>query len=160
VSKPRSPLQRGIHRALVAITAGAMRSYLDGYQTTIGQTVYVTADWEQRSATERYLTLRHERVHLRQFRRLTLPGMAFVYLALPLPLGLSWCRARLEWEAYAESMAAAAEVLGLAHVRAPAFRERVIGQFTGPAYGWMWPFRRRVDRWYDAELARLSRVFG
>jgi hypothetical protein len=31
----------------------------------------------------------------------------------------------------------------------------VIEQFTGPSYGWMWPFRRSVERWYDDVLATL-----
>jgi hypothetical protein len=74
VKKPDSRLHRAIHKALIVITFGGMREYLDGYQTTIGRTLYVTADWDQRDPSERYCTLRHEAVHLRQFRRWTLPG--------------------------------------------------------------------------------------
>jgi hypothetical protein len=39
--------------------------------------------------------------------------------------------------------------------RMPAFRERIVRQFTGPSYGWMWPFRASVERWYDRILATL-----
>jgi len=35
------------------------------------------------------------------------------------------------------------------------FRADIIGQFTGPAYGFMWPFRRAMERWYDRILAGL-----
>ena len=28
-------------------------------------------------------------------------------------------------------------------------------QFVGGAYGWMWPFRRGIERWYDAIVAGL-----
>jgi hypothetical protein len=149
VAKRNSRIQHAIHTALYALTLGRMRSYLSSYHTTIGATVYVPDGWEEQSYEARYLVLRHERVHLRQFRRLTVPGMAFVYLLLPLPMGLSYFRARLEKEAYAETIRATAELYGLAEVRSPPFRERIVEQFLGAAYGWMWPFRRQVERWYD-----------
>jgi len=155
VKKDQSRLQRAIHWGLVVITFGQMRAYLQGYQTTIGKTIYVTPDWDARSDEERYCTLRHEAVHLRQFRRFTLPGMAFAYLLFPLPMGLAWCRTKLEQEAYAKTIRAAAEVYGAERPREPGFRERVIRQFTGPSYGWMWPFRKSLERWYDGILANL-----
>jgi hypothetical protein len=156
VRKDRSPLHVAIHHALVALTLGGMRSYLDSYQTTIGSTVYVTADWDDRDPDERYVTLRHEAIHLRQFRAFTLPGMALLYLLVPLPMGLAWCRARFEKEAYAESVRAAAEIWGPEFPRGDAFRRRVIAQFTGAAYGWMWPFRAGLERWYDGVLATVT----
>jgi hypothetical protein len=156
IRKPDSRLQRLIHRALMVVTAGQMRDYLDGYHTTMGQRVYVTADWEERPRDERWLILRHERVHMRQFRRYTRVGMALLYLLVPLPLGLSWFRARFEMEAYAESIRAGAELHGAGHVAAGGFRDRILDQFTGPSYGWMWPFRRSVAHWYDGVVARLA----
>jgi hypothetical protein len=156
VRKDRSLLHRAIHHALIGLTLGRMRSYLGSYQTTIGRTVYVTADWDDRDPDERYVTLRHEAIHLRQFRRFTLPGMALLYLLLPLPMGLAWCRAYFEKEAYAESVRAAAEVWGPEFPRRDAYRRHVIAQFTGAAYGWMWPFRGDVERWYDEVLATLA----
>lgn len=155
VKKPDSPLHKVIHHALVVLTFGGMRSYLDDYQTTIGRTIYVTADWDERDPLERYCTLRHEAVHLRQFRRFTLPGMAFLYLFLPLPLGVAYFRARFEMDAYAESIRAAAEIHGSAYPRSAGYRAHVLEQFTGPSYGWMWPFRRALERWYDGVLATL-----
>ncbi|HEY0479409.1 MAG TPA: hypothetical protein VGD37_17945 [Kofleriaceae bacterium] len=155
VRKDRSWLHRAIHHALRLITLGRMTSYLDAFQTTIGRTVYVTADWDDQDRDERYVTLRHEAVHLRQFRSFTLPGMAVLYLLLPLPMGLAWFRAYFEKAAYAESIRAAAEVWGPAYPRRPEYRRHVIGQFTGAAYGWMWPFRGGLERWYDQVLASL-----
>ena len=127
----------------------------DRNQTTIGQTVYVTADWDDRAAEQRYVTMRHELVHMRQFRRYTLPGMAFLYLLVPLPLGLAWFRARFEKEAYAESIRAWAEVFGPAYPRRPEIREHVLRQFTSGSYGWMWPFPRAFDRWFDEAMADI-----
>jgi hypothetical protein len=155
VSKAESPLHHAIHKALVVLTFGQMRDYLDGYQTTIGRTVYVTADWATRPADERYVTLRHEAVHLRQFRAWTLPGMALLYLLVPLPLGLAYFRMRFERAAYEESIRAAAEVWGAAYPARPGYRSRILEQFTGPSYGWMWPFRRSLERWYDRVLRSL-----
>lgn len=153
VRKDDSRFQRVIHGALCVLTFGRMRAYLAQYQTTIGRTVYVTPDWDDRDPLERYVTLRHEAVHLRQFRRWTLPGMALLYLLIPLPMGLAWFRAWFEREAYAETIRAAAEVWGSETPRRPEFRDRILRQFTGPSYGWMWPFRRSLERWYDAVLA-------
>ena len=155
VRKDRSPLHRAIHHALRAVTLGRMNSYLDSFQTTIGRTVYVTADWDDRDDDHRYVTLRHEAVHLRQFRSFTLPGMAALYLLLPLPMGLAWFRAYFEKAAYAESIRAAAEVWGPAYPRRPEYRRYVIDQFMGAAYGWMWPFRGALERWYDQVLAGI-----
>jgi hypothetical protein len=155
VRKDASPLSRLLGHALYVCTLGAQKHYLDRYQTTLGQTVYVTPDWEDRPFAERYVTLRHERVHLRQFRRFSFPGMALLYLFLPLPMGVAWGRAMLEREAYEESLRAAAEVFGLAHVQAPAFRDHILAQFTSGAYGWMWPFRQALNRWYDGVVRDL-----
>jgi hypothetical protein len=156
VPKPSSPSQRAIHVALMIVTLGQSRSYLDSFTTTIGRRVYVTAGWQEMSRDQRYLILRHERVHLRQFRRFGLVGMALLYLLVPLPLGLAYFRARFEREAYAESIRAAAELYGRAHVERASFRDHILGQFTGPAYGWMWPFRRSLERWYQGVLAGIG----
>jgi len=156
VRKDQSAFHRAIHYALIGVTFGQMRSYLDSFQTTIGKTVYVTADWDDWTPDERYVTMRHEAVHLRQFKKYTLPVMAVLYVLLPLPLGLAYFRARFEMEAYAETVRAAAEVHGEAHVRSDEHRKYVIDQFMGPSYGWMWPFRVRMGRWYDRVLATLG----
>jgi hypothetical protein len=158
IRKDESATQRLIHYALVAVTFGGMRSYLTGYQTTIRSTIYVTPDWGEIPRDERWITLRHERVHLRQFRRFTTPGMALLYVLLPLPMGLAWFRARFEQEAYAETIRSAAAIHGPDHVRQEGYRDRILRQFTGPAYGWMWPFRRDLERWYDSVLTDLYRA--
>jgi hypothetical protein len=156
VKKDQSRFQRAIGAVLRVLTFGAQKGYLTRYQTTIGRTVYVTPDWDDRPAAERYITMRHERVHLRQFRRWTLPGMAVAYVLLPFPVGVAWCRMRFERAGYEESIRAAAEVHGLRFVEEERYREYVIEQFTGGGYGWMWPFRAGLERWYDAVLASLK----
>lgn len=155
VRKDQSFFQRLIHYTLCVVTLGRMRGYLTQFLTTIGKTVYVSSDWEQRSFDDKYALLRHEAVHLRQFKKLTLPLMTLLYVFLPLPLGLAYFRARFEKEAYAESIRVAAELWGVEYARSSVHREFIVGQFTGPSYGWMWPFRKSLDKWYDDVLSTL-----
>ena len=160
IRKDHSASQRAIDLLLKVFTLGGQREYLTCYQTTIGKTVYVCCDWDRLPAAQRYITMRHERAHLRQFRRYTLPLMALLYIFVPFPVGLAWFRAKFEKEGYAETIRAAAEVHGLQHVTRPAYRDYVISQFTGGAYGWMWPFRRGLERWYDSVVATLYSAPG
>lgn len=155
VSKSESGLNRVIDWALRAVTLGAQDRYLTEYYTVLGNTLYVPPSWKSLSEADRIILLRHERVHLRQRRRFGFAVMAFVYLIPIFPIGLAYGRARLEWEAYAETIRATAEHYGLT-AASGALRERIVGRFIGPDYGWMWPFRRTVERWYDAVLAEIT----
>jgi len=147
---------RVIDLALKAITLGGQRSYLTRYHTVIGDTLYVPPTWDAMSDLDRVILLRHERVHLRQRRRYGFPLMAFLYLIPFFPIGLAYGRARLEWEAYSETLRATAELRGLASARSAKLRQTILQRFTGGDYGWMWPFRAMVERWYDALLAELE----
>jgi hypothetical protein len=156
VPKAGDRLSRAIDRALRLLTLGGQKQYLTHYHTVIGDTLYVPEGWEQADPIGRVITLRHERVHLRQRRRYTMAGMALLYLLPLLPLGLAWGRARLEWEAYRETLAATHELRGEAALRSPGLRARIVAQFLSAAYGWMWPFRRQVERWYDQAVAEIA----
>jgi hypothetical protein len=156
VAKRESLLSRLIHGCLLAVTLGAQRRYLTHYHTVLGYTLYTPASWESTPDEDRVIVLRHERVHLRQRRRFGYPLMAFLYLVPFFPIGLAYGRARLEWEAYTETLRATAELRGLASARSPELRRMIVGRFTGGDYGWMWPFRAQVERWYDAVLADLE----
>jgi len=158
VRKDTSRWQRGIAFALKIVTFGGQRAYLTDYQTTLGSTVYVTSDWDELPADDRYVTLRHELVHIRQFRRYTFPGMAILYLLLPLPLGLAWFRARFEKQAYAETIRAAFQVFGETYVRGREFQDDIVSQFTSGAYGWMWPFRASMAAWVEREVDAAVRA--
>lgn len=155
VDKERNGFCRAIDAALRALTLGRQSAFQTRYVTTIGSTIYVPADWHERSDEDRYITLRHEAVHLRQFRRLGLVPMSLLYLLPLLPMGLALGRARLEWEAYRETLRATAEVRGPA--AAAALEDRIVSQFTSGAYGWMWPFPRVVRRWVRDALAEEKR---
>lgn len=156
VSKRDAPLQRWIDRALRALTFGGQSTYLSHYVTTLGHTIYVPATWPARTAAQRWEVLRHEAVHVAQFERLTWLGMTVVYLFLPLPMILAYGRARLEWEAYRETLRCIAELEGIDAARSPALHADIVRRFTGPDYAWMWPFPRMVQRWIDEALSSID----
>lgn len=160
VHKERDPFSRALHVLVIAATFGAQRRFLDRYVTTIGRTIYLPRGFEERDPRARWVTLRHEAVHLRQFARLGVVPMTLLYLFPYFPLGLAWGRARIEWEAYAETFRATAEAYGPRAARDPKLREHVRRQFTTGAYGWMWPFPRTIDRWIDDVLAEIEDLEG
>jgi hypothetical protein len=156
VRKEDDGLQKVLDVLLRIGTLNQQRDYLTKYTTVIGTTIYTPRSWEGRSDEERYVTLRHEAVHLRQARRMGQLGMSFVYGLVFFPIVLSWGRARIEWEAYAETLWAMAEVHGFAYASSRPVREHIVRQFTSAAYGWMWPFPGQVNGWIDAELAKIA----
>ena len=156
VYKRDSPLSRAIHVALLALTFGGQRHFLNGYYTVIGDTLFVPDSWDRLNDIDRIILLRHERVHLRQRRRYGNLLMTFLYLVPFFPLGLAYGRARIEWEAYTETLRATEELCGRGAAADPLLRERIVSRFTGPDYGWMWPFRAQVEAWYDAVLAEIA----
>ncbi len=155
VPKAGNGFSRAIDNLLKLVTAGGQRRYLTHYHTAIGYTLYVPTSWGSSSDIDRVILLRHERVHLRQRRRLGMPLMVFLYLVPFCPLGLAYGRARMEWEAYEETLRATAEFYGTAAARG--LREALVQRFTGPDYGWMWPFRRTVERWFETTMRAIER---
>ena len=152
--KRNSKLQRAIHHALRVATLGGMKTYATSYHTVLFGVLWVPDSWDRMSDIDRVILLRHERVHLRQRQTMGDAWMAFCYLVPFFPLFLAWGRARIEWEAYEETISATAELLGLE--RAKALKPQIVARFTGPDYGWMWPFPKTVGRWFDEHLASIS----
>jgi hypothetical protein len=151
--KRDSPLQRTIHYLLVVLTLGGQRVYLTRYHTIMFGKLWVPDSWDRMGDQDRYVLLRHERVHLRQRARMGDVGMAFVYLVPIFPLGLAWGRARIEWEAYVETIRATAELFG--RPAAERLRPEIVRRFTSADYGWMWPFPAAVNRWFDEAIRNL-----
>lgn len=148
-------LSKLIDRALRIVTFGGQCHYLTKYHTVIGDTLYVPETWDELPDLDRVILLRHERVHLRQRRRYGAALMAFLYLVPFLPLGLAYGRARIEWEAYTETLRATVELRGRVALQRPELRAQIVGRFLGPDYGWMWPFRSVVEGWYDRVVREL-----
>jgi len=129
-------------------------SFMDSFVTTIWNTVYVPSGWATYSEAEKCSLLRHERVHMRQARKLTFPLFAFLYLLVFLPIGLAYFRARFEMEAYTESLQADKDY-GATNWNSSEMKAWVASQFTGPSYGWMWPFPGTIAKWVDEAVASV-----
>ena len=153
--KRASRLQRAIDRVLFAVTLGGQRVYLTRYHTVMFGKLWVPDAYGAMGDVDRYVLLRHERVHLRQRARMGDLVMGFVYLVPLLPLGLAWGRARIEWEAYVETIRATAETRG--REAAEALRPEIVRRFTSADYGWMWPFPGVIDKWFDAAMREIPR---
>jgi hypothetical protein len=154
VPKRTSALQQAIAVALAIVTLGGQRHYLTRYHTVLFGKLFVPDAWDAMDDDARYILLRHERVHLRQRRRMGDVVMAFLYLLVFFPLFLAWGRARIEWEAYVETIRATAEVHGLEAARA--LEDEIVARYVGPDYGWMWPFPMIVRRWFHEVIADLE----
>lgn len=132
---------------LFIVTFGAFnrQAFLDRFATTIGPYIAIPASWSAEAVQD---LLAHEARHVTQSRwfgfgihpLIGVPFMALAYLLLPLPLGLSWVRFRLELDADVASWKALKQAFPLAArdavmPRAIRFSETV----SSAAYGWAWP---------------------
>lgn len=158
IKKRTSRLQKVIHVLLAVVTFGGQRVYLTHYHTVLWGKLWVPDAWDRMTDDAKYILLRHERIHLRQRARMGDVVMSFVYLVPIFPLFLAYGRARIEWEAYVETIRATAEVHGVD--AAEGLRGHILERFTGPDYGWMWPFPRMLDRWFDEAMADVRAELG
>ena len=76
------------------------------------------------------------------------------------PDGLAYGRALLEREAYAETLRAVAASEGILAARSDALRREIVRRFTGPDYGWMWPFPRAVRGWIHQTITAIEREYS
>lgn len=156
VSKRDSRLCRLLDRALRLVTLGGQDRFLSDYVTTLGRRVYVPDGWDGVPAGHRYTVLRHEAVHVEQFRRWTWPGMVLLYVLLPLPMGFAAGRAWLEWQGYRETLTATWQLYGPEAARSQALRDDIVARFTGPDYGWMWARGTMIEAAIVRHLGRLA----
>lgn len=130
------------------------KTFMTSFTTTIWHTVYVPDSFDSWPAASQCAVLRHERVHMRQARKLTFPVFACLYLFVFFPVGLAWCRTRFEQEAYEESLAAYKDY-GFDY-SSPILKARMVAHFTTGEYGWMWLFPKSIESWFDGAVARLQ----
>jgi hypothetical protein len=156
IRKSDSPVSRALDRGLRLVTGGRQARFLDSFITTLGARVYVPDRWDGMPAGDRYCIMRHEAVHIAQFRRFTWPGMMLLYLALPLPVVFAGGRALIEWQAYRETLVATWQIYGPAAAKAPALADHIVARFTGPDYVWMWVRGKTIRQLISRTLARLE----
>lgn len=153
-SKSESWLMKAIHVFLLVITFGQMKTFMTKFTTTVGYTIYTPSSWAEMAPMSKVLILRHERVHMRQRKAKGSFWFTVSYLLLPFPVLWAYFRMKYEMEAYEESIRARWEYYGLKGFT-PEVREAMISRFTGPSYFWTWPWRKRIERWYDEVVSRF-----
>ena len=113
-----------------------------------------------------YITLLHERAHLRQSAAICknlwvgafFHGLLYL-LVLPVVFTL---RAKYEKEGYAETIRGWIQIDGYLYVKNnhEALRRLVVGHFLTAKYGWMCPFEKKMNKWYDETVERVAREEG
>lgn len=156
--KEDSRLMKAIGLFLAIITFGQSTDFMTRFHTTIRYTVYVSSSWGSMSDVAKQVLLRHERVHMRQSKKYGFILYSFLYVLFPFPTLFAYFRMRFEREAYTESLRAIVDLYpgGLELIRRADYRKRMLRHFTTSEYFWMWPFRKGLNRWFDATLAELS----
>lgn len=156
VKKTDSKLMKFIDGFLKVITFGKMNTFMEGFITTIGNTVYVNSSWDARSASTKAITLRHERVHMRQSKTNGRLKFSLMYLLFPLPSVFAYYRKKFEQEAYEESLKALYEYYGPKFFT-QATKDDIVKHFTSAEYFWMWPWKQDVEKWYDKVVADITK---
>lgn len=150
---------RVLHWLIFLVTFGQNRSFCSVYTTTIGNRIAWPDDlvavmgkpqWEDQFWT----ILCHEREHLKQFNRYGVLLMFFLYVILPLPIGLSYFRMKFERAGYLKTLECWYQ-LDREYAESERARQWWVKQFIGPNYGWCWPFKWAVMGWYDRKLLQL-----
>lgn len=155
VPKRNSLLMKVANVLLIIITFGQMRTFMTRFTTQVMGKIYVPDDWTSRPPLERAVTLRHERVHLRQRVRYGNLMFTLRYAWWPLPLLFALGRRDLEQEAYEESMRAVAEYYGVNVIYSPAYKENMLGNFTSASYFWMFPFKKKLEAWFESTANKI-----
>jgi hypothetical protein len=108
------------------------------YWTTVGNTIYYPTNVKDPYHKCHSDTVKHELVHVEQYRKLSVPLFLFLYLFVPFPVFFSYFRWRFEREAY------------LTQIRAGALTENVV-QALWNGYLFPWP-RFLMRRWFNRQF--------
>lgn len=155
VQKKDSTLMKVLDVLLRIITFGQMTTFMTGFLTQVGMKLYVPESWLSRPAYSKAASLRHERVHMRQQVRYGRIRFTLMYLMWPLPAIFAVGRRNIEQEAYAESMRAYAEYFGLHSIEDKGYKDHIIEHFTSAQYFWTFPFRQKLEVWYDSVVSDI-----
>ena len=155
VKKEDSFLMKAINAFLSAITFGKMNSFMKSFITTIGNTMYVPSEWDLKSPSTKAITVRHERIHMRQSRDVGRIKFSLLYLLFPFPTVVAYYRMKFEQEAYEESLKALFEYYGSKFLT-QATKDNIVNHFTSAEYFWMWPWKAGVEKWYDKAVSKIK----
>jgi len=157
VKKSESNLMKTINGFLKVLSFGKINSFMDSFITTLGTTVYVPDSWDERSPSTRAITMRHERIHMKQSRELGRLKFSLFYLFFPMPFGLAYYRMKFEKEAYEESLKAVYEYYG-SKFFTPSLKSGIVNHFISAEYFWMWLRKSDIEKWYDNVISCITKI--
>lgn len=155
IEKKDSILMKVLDVLLKIITLGEMNEFMTAFLTQMGNKLFVPPGWSKRDPRSKAISLRHERVHMRQQVRYGKLLFTLRYLCWPLPAVFALGRRDIEQEAYAETMKAIAEYFGISKIEERYYREYTIDYFMTAQYFWTYPFRKKLEAWYDKTVADI-----
>lgn len=151
VVKSESRLMVCIDKFLKIVTLGRMKTFMTGFTTTVGNTTYVSTNWNELSRTIRSIVLRHERIHLRQAKSYSRFFFSFLYIFV-LPVFWTY-RSKFEREAYEETMRASVEAYGL-DVLNDTMKSEIVGYLSSHQYFWMMR-KKSAELWFDETKEKI-----
>ena len=157
---------RAIHWLLRVLSVGKFEP--SRFTTTIGKHMYVSDTWMKSSDQSKYTTLRHEVIHMRQFRRwpmkfLDLPVLrlinftifSFCYL-LVFPFRIT-LRSKFEREAYTQTLLVHYEIAGQYPLRmAQNLVSHMGANFSDSSYFYMWN-NKAARKWAADTMVAIER---
>lgn len=155
VAKADSKLMRAIGLFLKIVTFGMNASFMMGFTTTVGDTVYTPSEWSKKTFEEKVRTLRHERVHLRQQHKYGRFWFSLLYVFAWFPIGFAKFRRDFEMEAYEETLRAIVEQRGAQFIFNRTLKEHIVSHFVSAQYFWTWYSRKDIEKWYDDARERI-----
>jgi len=155
VKKSDSFFMKMVSWFLRIVSFGKLNSFMKSFTTTIGQNIYVAESWDTNSLATKAITIRHERIHMRQARDVGRIKFSLLYLFVYFPIGFAYYRAKFEKEAYAESLRAVHEYYGPKFFT-QSLKDNVVKHFTSAEYLWMWPKKEQIEEWYDVVVKEIT----
>lgn len=110
------------------------------YWMTIGNTIYYPDVYDLETAKLFTDLIDHEKVHIEQYKKYTVPGFLFLYVLVPLPIFFAYFRWRFEREAYMVQLRLGVEV------------EEIVKSLSS-GYGYPWP-KFLMRSWFNKQLKK------
>ncbi len=117
------------------------------YTTTLGPTIAVNNTWNERPAKNRYSTLIHERIHMRQEQKYGLTAYFLVFALIPFPTKLAYFRKKWEQEAYQVNLYMSWKEGHREKIFGEKYIKYIMDQFIGQFYFFMWYSKEHILKW-------------
>ena len=118
-------------------------AFMTNVWTTIGNKIYYPKTVKSPLAIKNYPIIRHEVVHVKQFKKYGVGPFLFLYLLCPLPFLFSYFRWKFEREAYF-----------YANIKNERDIDRIV-DVLGKYYLYPWP-KKWMRKWFITELERRN----